>query len=85
MSKLVKPTDETATLVHEWLADNGIETERLVYSSSRDWISVPLPIDQIETLLDTEYSIYRHEDGSEIVRAPKWSLPRHLHDHIVSA
>lgn len=33
-------------------------------------------------MLDTKYAVYRHEDGSELVRTPKYSLPVHLHDHI---
>ena len=44
-----------------------------------------MPVCEIESLLDTEYSTFVHEeDGSEIVRAPEWSLPRHLHEHIVT-
>jgi tripeptidyl-peptidase-1 len=43
---------------------------------------VTLPVHAVESLLDTKYYIYEHEDGSYIVRAPVWSLPVHLHDHI---
>lgn len=36
----------------------------------------------MESLLDTNYSIYEHEDGSRIVRAPEWyaCLPTPLHN-----
>lgn len=79
----VKPADDTFDLVHEWLADNGVDTSKLRYSPSKDWISVTLPIEDVEQMLDTKYSVYRHkDDGSELVRAPHWSLPAHLHDHI---
>ena len=37
---------------------------------------------QLERLLDTKYSVFEHEDGDRIVRAPIWSLPNHLHEHI---
>lgn len=45
---------------------------------------VKLSVSQIERLLDTEYSTFKHEDGAEIVRAPEWSLPQHLHEHIAT-
>lgn len=41
-----------------------------------------MPVGAAEALLNTTYSIFRHEDGTHLVRTPQWSLPRHLHDHI---
>lgn len=79
---LVEPEDATIDLVHEWLADNGVDVSDLKYSPAKDWISVTLPVEAIEDMLSTKYAVYRHEDGSELVRTPKWSLPVHLHDHI---
>ncbi|KAI2778686.1 tripeptidyl-peptidase 1 precursor [Daldinia loculata] len=80
VKELVKPTDETLNLVHEWLADNGVTPSG--YSSAKDWITVSLPVKAIERLLDTEYHVYEHKDGGVVARAPKWSLPLHLHDKI---
>ncbi|KAH0152163.1 subtilisin-like protein, partial [Aureobasidium melanogenum] len=82
VKKLVQPAEDSLALVHEWLADNGIDTSHLSYSAAKDWIKVSLPVHRIESLLDTKYSVYRHEDGSETVRTPEWSLPVHLHEHI---
>ncbi|GAW14051.1 hypothetical protein ANO14919_034430 [Xylariales sp. No.14919] len=80
VEELVKPTKETSDLVHEWLGDNGIVPSS--YSAAKDWITVSLPISEIEKLLGTEYHLFEHKDGSKVARAPSWSLPRHLHDHI---
>ncbi|KAI1265446.1 tripeptidyl-peptidase 1 precursor [Xylariaceae sp. FL1019] len=80
VNQLVKPTDETSNLVHEWLGDNGIVPES--YSAANDWITVSLPVSAIEQLLDTEYHLYEHSDGNVVARAPAWSLPSHLHAHI---
>ncbi|KAK7957178.1 uncharacterized protein PG986_006400 [Apiospora aurea] len=77
---LVKPSDEALDLVHEWLQDNGVAPAG--YSTAKDWISVTLPVDKIESLLDTKYHTYEHADGSRVARTSKWSLPAHLHDHI---
>ncbi|KAK8091208.1 hypothetical protein PG994_000713 [Apiospora phragmitis] len=77
---LVKPSDEALDLVHEWLQDNGVAPAG--YSTAKDWISVTLPVEKIESLLDTKYHTYEHADGSRVARTSKWSLPAHLHDHI---
>ena len=52
------------------------------YNTAKDWITVKLPLEFVEKLLDTEYHNYKHEDGSIISRTTQWSLPRHLHAHI---
>lgn len=80
MRELVKPSDESLRLVHEWLDAHGVAPSQ--YSSAKDWVTVSLPVEAAEQLLDTEYHTYRHTDGSLVVRTPEWSLPRHLHDHI---
>jgi tripeptidyl-peptidase-1 len=80
--ELVKPSDDTVTLVHDWLADHGIHASRLEYSPAKDWISIALPVNAVESLLDTKYSVFGHKEGGYAVRTPSWSLPRHLHEHI---
>lgn len=67
-------------MVHEWLADNRLQD--LSYSSTKDWISVSVPVHVAERLLDTRYSVYEHTDGGRLVRTSQWSLPQHLHEHI---
>jgi tripeptidyl-peptidase I len=84
VNDLVKPTDEALNLVHSWLEENGIPTSKCEYSPAKDWIRLSLPINAIENLLDTEYSVYQHKEGGYLVRAPEWSLPQHLHDHITA-
>jgi tripeptidyl-peptidase-1 len=80
VDELVKPSSDTLSLVKDWLAEHDIREWSA--SSSSNWINVPLSIKQIERLLDTEYHIFEHEDGSRLVRTDSWSLPAHLHDHI---
>jgi tripeptidyl-peptidase-1 len=82
VNELVKPADETLDQVHEWLQDYGIDESQLQYSNARDWISVTLSVKDVERLLDTKYSVFRHTDGTRLVRTPRWSLPQHLHEHI---
>ncbi|KAL9064217.1 MAG: hypothetical protein Q9161_009011 [Pseudevernia consocians] len=81
VDELVKPTKEADDLVRDWLLDYDIHD--FSYSSSRDWININLPVHLAESLLDTKYYIYRHaDDGTTALRASRWSLPMHLHDHI---
>ena len=82
MNELVKPQDETTDIVHDWFSENGIDRAKLSYNKAKDWIKLSLPVGAIERLLDTEYSVYEHEDGDRVIRTPSWSLPIHLHDHI---
>jgi tripeptidyl-peptidase I len=84
VDELIKPSIDASKLVAEWLADNGIEEKQCDFSGARDFISVPLTVEEVERLLDTTYSIYEHEDGTRLVRAPEWSLPEHLHEHIAT-
>ncbi|KAI0475168.1 tripeptidyl-peptidase 1 precursor [Xylariaceae sp. FL0804] len=80
VKELVTPSDQSLGLVEEWLRDNGVAVK--AYNSAKDWITVSMPIGDVERLLDTEYHVYEHADGGSVARAPSWSLPAHLHKHI---
>ncbi|KAF4631648.1 hypothetical protein G7Y89_g6475 [Cudoniella acicularis] len=80
VNELVKPKDETLDLVHEWLLLNGVG--EFDYSPAKDWINIYIDVASAERLLDTEYSVFQHEDGAVLVRTSRWSLPIHLHDHV---
>lgn len=80
MHELVKPSEETIEMVHAWLREHDVSSASV--APAKDWINVILPVEKVEELLDTTYSIFEHEDGSSLVRAPEWSLPKHLHEHI---
>jgi tripeptidyl-peptidase-1 len=81
VNELIKPSDDALNLVHEWLEANGIVY--LSYSPAKDWINIQINVLTAERLLDAEYYVFKHEDdGTEIIRAPEWSLPKHLHEHV---
>lgn len=61
---------------------HGISADNFHYSPPRDWITIALPVSKVESLLNTEYHEYRHENGAEVVRTTEYSLPRSLHGHI---
>ncbi|KIW11375.1 hypothetical protein PV08_10675 [Exophiala spinifera] len=80
--ELIKPSDDTFAAVHDWLEEYGVDLGQLKYSPAKDWVSVTLPVHEVDTLLNTEYSVYEHLDGSTLVRTEGYSLPLHLHKHI---
>lgn len=84
VNELVKPSNDALSQVQDWLESHNILGSSLGFSQAKDWISVKLPVEEAEKLLDTDYAVYRHEDGTHLVRTPQWSLPQHLHDHVTA-
>lgn len=80
IADIVRPEEESVRLVHQWLQEHGVED--IDYSPSQDWISVIMPIEKAEELLQTKYTKFKHTTGEALSRAPEWSLPQHLHEHI---
>lgn len=79
--KLVTPHYDTLQAVEDWLADFDLKWE---YNTAKTWISVPISVLDAELLLDTTYSIWQHDDGTELIRTQSWSLPASLHPHITT-
>lgn len=77
---LIAPPADTVAMVRNWLSEHGISDA--VLNPTKDSFNVVLPIEAVEELLDTTYSVFRHEDGTTLVRAPEWSLPEYLHEYI---
>ncbi|KAK4999630.1 hypothetical protein LTR66_001366 [Elasticomyces elasticus] len=83
VNALVAPHADALAAVHEWLVESGIRLDQVEYSTAKDWLIIPLPISQVESLLSTNYHVYKHEDtGHEVVRTTAYSVPVHLHEHI---
>lgn len=79
---LTQPSKETQESVEAWLQDHDIQ-DHTWNEPHRDWITVSVPIEKAEQLLQTKYSTYFHEESSDVVhRTHEWSLPKHLHEHI---
>lgn len=82
VNKLIAPQESTLANVHAWLQESGCDSSPLSYSPAKDWIKLSIPVSDVESLLQTKYFIYRHEDGTELIRTSQWSLPSHLLEHI---
>ena len=80
INEITSPSEESVELVKAWLAEHDVSDH--VSSPAKDWIHIVIPIEKAEQLLQTSYSTFKHGDGTTISRAPEWSLPLHLHEHI---
>ncbi|KZT44233.1 subtilisin-like protein [Sistotremastrum suecicum HHB10207 ss-3] len=80
--ELFAPSNDTVDTVKAWLEEHGIGEDRVELSQSRGWLKFPATVSEIESLLDTTYHIYEHQDGSEHVGCEEYSLPMHIKEHI---
>jgi tripeptidyl-peptidase-1 len=53
VERLVAPHQESIDLVNEWLETHGIKENALVRSPAKDWVTLKVPIDLAEKMLDT--------------------------------
>ncbi|KAF2216530.1 hypothetical protein CERZMDRAFT_34206 [Cercospora zeae-maydis SCOH1-5] len=80
IENMVAPSKESMDLVQSWLQEHGITD--YVPNKSKTMIHCAVPIGKVETLLNTTYSTYKHDDGTAIIRASEWSLPEYLVEHV---
>ena len=56
---------------------------QLTRSSPGDWISLSIPVGQLERMLGTKYHVYKHSTTeTTLIRTTSYSLPSILHDHV---
>ncbi|MBW0509343.1 hypothetical protein O181_049058 [Austropuccinia psidii MF-1] len=83
LAQLSTPPEETIEIVRDWLSGHGFGTSQIQFSKHKDWIKLEgVSLKKAEAMLDTTYYIYRHDDGEHIIRTERYSLPKHLHEHI---
>lgn len=66
--KVFAPSSQANESVHSWLMDAGFDAGRLKLSHNNAWIDVHgATAMEVESLLNTEYHIYKHDSGAEHV------------------
>ncbi|KAH9915907.1 family S53 protease [Fomitopsis serialis] len=77
----VKPTQDSVEAVNAWLGDNNLTATPV--SPSGDWVEVNIPVSKANELLDTDFSVFRHEvTGTQTIRALQYSIPVDLAEHV---
>ncbi|KAF9306691.1 hypothetical protein BGZ74_004389 [Mortierella antarctica] len=75
---IIKPNDDSATLVLEWLESFGI-----VGVHDLQWVTAKVTVAQAQALLQTTYNLYLNPASHNmIVRTPSYSLPSILTGHV---
>lgn len=74
---------KTIDVVRAWIMENGISHERIKLSKGLNWIKFNATVEEVESLLRTEYRIYTDvETGKDHLACEDYSIPPHLKEHI---
>ncbi|EIM82805.1 uncharacterized protein STEHIDRAFT_149190 [Stereum hirsutum FP-91666 SS1] len=77
-----RPSEETVQSVVGWLEDEGIERQRVKVSGNGGWVEVKASVEEVESLLKTEYHAYEHPSGAKQIGCESYSLPEHIREHV---
>jgi len=80
--RMFSPSDETIEAVRSWLLESGIESARIRLTPNKGWLEVTATVAEAERLLQTEYSLYSHDTGTEHVACDAYHLPAHITPHV---
>jgi len=73
-----RPTDEAVGAVGQWLGENGVKNAVLEGS----WVHFNASVGLLNSLLRCNLSAYNGPRSRLVLRAPEYSLPRDLIEHI---
>jgi tripeptidyl-peptidase-1 len=76
----VAPSAASVHAVNEWLASHGISAKAV--TPAGDWLSFTTDVGTASTLLDTNFHVYEHESGKQVVRTMSYSIPAELQGHV---
>lgn len=76
------PSQASVAAVRSWLYSHDVAPERITVSNSLGWLHLNMTIGEVESLLMTKYSLYRHESGVTQVACERYHVPHELSDHI---
>jgi len=76
------PSQASVATVRLWLHSHDVAPERITVSNSLGWLHLNMTVGEVESLLMTKYSLYRHESGVTQVACEHYHVPHELSDHI---
>ena len=82
--ELTRPQDDTLWELEDWLDRSGINSSVLRYTAAKTWVKLRLSVRDAELLLHTEFFMWKHTDGTVLIRTESYSLPASLHQHITT-
>ncbi|CZR62185.1 related to Tripeptidyl-peptidase sed1 [Phialocephala subalpina] len=83
VSDFFRPSSESIGSVRDWLHSSGIDTDRHQVSPGRGWLKFDATIEELESLLSTEYHVYEHSETEELhIGCDGYHVPLGVHSHI---
>ena len=76
------PSQQSVDFVEDWLVKSGINKDRIQLSRGRGWLHFNATVDEVESLLKTEYKFYSHPSGHQHVACDEYSLPQDVAEHV---
>ena len=76
------PSHDTVQAVTSWLTASGISPERISRSQSLGWLKFDATVEEAESLLKTEYYVYKHRTGKQHVSCSSYHVPEHVTPHV---
>ncbi|RPD75592.1 family S53 protease-like protein [Lentinus tigrinus ALCF2SS1-7] len=81
VEQLVAPRPESVKAVMDWLSSNSIAPSSI--SPSGDMVTIELPVDRANALLDANFTTYVHNaTNATLTRTLSYSLPADLEEHV---
>lgn len=76
------PSHKSVDTVTGWLGSAGVAPERIFRSRSLGWLYFNATVDQAESLLKTNYHIYKHSTGMPYVACSEYFVPEYVRAHL---
>lgn len=78
-----RPSNETETIVRDWLIENGIHASRITHTDNKAWFAFHATVQEAEKLLYTEYHHFKDSVTGQITPScDKYHLPPHISSHV---
>ncbi|KAK7699065.1 hypothetical protein SLS64_011979 [Diaporthe eres] len=78
LRSLLRPSDEASATAISWLQDNNVTDVQ----DDGDYLMFRTTVGTANTLLDTQFDWYRGEDGMQMMRTSRYSVPQDVAAHI---
>ena len=83
IAETFRPSKDSVDTVREWLTAEGIDGSRVQLSKTGGWLEAKVTIEEAESLLKTQYSIYEHTSGAQHLACDSaYHLPEHVSSHV---
>ncbi|KAL1890641.1 hypothetical protein Sste5346_008157 [Sporothrix stenoceras] len=84
VADMFAPSQDSIDAVKKWVAhETGLMKEKIALSKGRNWVQFNASVSQLESLLKTEYHVYKHNDhGAHHIACDQYHIPEHLKKHI---